>query len=175
MISDRTILNHIERQPHQSAGYKQLVRELGVRGEKRDQLEARLAALVKRGELVEPERGRYSLPRAAAGRNLIAGRLSMHRDGYGFVTPDDPKLKEKIEGDIFIPPPAIGAAMHGDRVLVEMSPPRGDGRREGRIARVVRRAHETVVGIFHYGRQNNYVTPIDEKITQEIVIPAGWE
>ena len=37
------------------------------------------------------------------------------------------------------------------------------------------RAHPTVVGIFHYGDRRNYVTPIDSKITQEIVIPEGQE
>jgi len=50
-----------------------------------------------------------------------------------------------------------------------------DGRAEGRIVRVVGRAHATVVGTFHYGTRFNYVTPIDEKITQEIVIPRGME
>ena len=45
----------------------------------------------------------------------------------------------------------------------------------GRIVRPVARAHPTVVGIFHYGRRRNYVTPMDAKITQEIVIPPGME
>src|SRR4029077_539619 len=46
---------------------------------------------------------------------------------------------------------------------------------EGRIVRPVARAHPTVVGIFHYGSRQNYVTAIDSKITQEIVIPSGME
>ena len=65
--------------------------------------------------------------------------------------------------------------MHGDLVLVDISNVRPDGRAEGRIVRPVMRAHPTVVGIFHYGSRGNYVTPIDSKITQEIVIPAGME
>ncbi|HEY1272042.1 MAG TPA: RNB domain-containing ribonuclease, partial [Terriglobales bacterium] len=107
------------------------------------------------------------------------GRLSMHRDGYGFVIPDanslDPRLKERLSGDVFIPPPAVGAAMHGDRVLVELGIVRPDGRAEGRIVRVVGRAHTTVVGTFHYGHRQNYVRPIDEKISQDIIIPPGLE
>jgi ribonuclease R len=103
----------------------------------------------------------------------------MHRDGYGFVTPDasslDARLKTQLAGDIFIPPPAIGSAMHGDRVLVEVGTIRPDGRAEGRIVRPVVRAHNTVVGIFHRGNRGNYVTPIDQKISQEIVIPSGME
>jgi ribonuclease R len=64
--------------------------------------------------------------------------------------------------------------MHGDRVLVEISSFRPDGRAEGRILRSIARAHPTVVGIFHYDRRHNYVKPIDEKVTQEIMIPRGW-
>ena len=63
--------------------------------------------------------------------------------------------------------------MHGDFVLVDIANIRPDGRAEGRIVRPVHRANPTVVGIFHYGSRRNYVTPIDSKITQEIVIPEG--
>ena len=122
---------------------------------------------------------RYAIPQAAAGKNMAVGRLSMHRDGFGFVIPEasslDERLKAKLAGDIFIPPPAVGSAMHGDRVLVEIGNIRPDGRAEGRIVRLIGRAHSTVVGKFHYGSRRNYVTPIDQKITQEIVIPAGME
>ena len=41
-------------------------------------------------------------------KNIINGRLSMHRDGYGFVIPESTKLRAKLDGDIFIPPGAIG-------------------------------------------------------------------
>src|ERR1017187_3970440 len=112
-------------------------------------------------------------------RNSLIGRLTMHRDGFGFVIPEadslDANLKARLAGDVFIPPPAIGSSMHGDRVLVEVSAIRTDGRAEGRILRSLSRAHPTVVGIFHYGHRRNYVKPIDEKVTQEIVIPPGME
>jgi len=177
MLSDTAILSHIARQPKRQAGYKQLVRELGLHGEERRNLNDHLQALIKRGALIPLDSDRYQLPRAAAD-NLIAGRLSMHRDGFGFVIPDPRSLsgplKSKLAGDIFIPPHQIGPAMHGDQVLVEIANVRPDGRAEGRIVRTVSRAHSTVVGIFHYSRRN-YVTPIDTKITQEIVIPEGME
>ena len=179
MLSDSTILKHIARQSKRQAGYKQLVRELGLHGEERQQLNDHLQRLVKRGELIPVDSDRYALPQAAADKNLIAGRLSMHRDGFGFVIPDSkslsPSLKSKLQGDIFIPPHQIGNAMHGDLVLVDISNVRPDGRAEGRIVRPVHRAHPTVVGIFHYGSRRNYVVPIDTKITQEIQIPPGME
>src|SRR5215470_4283816 len=128
MLDNPTILQKIASQPKRTAGYKQLVRELGIRGNERRELAQRLRAMVRKGELLELERDRYSLPEAAAGRNLIAGRLSMHRDGFGFVTPEDEALRKKIDGDIFVPPHAMANAMHGDRVLVELTSRSGAGR-----------------------------------------------
>ena len=178
MLSDSAILKKIERQPKHTAGFKQLVRELGVHGDERQDLHDRLDRMARSGQLLKVESDRYVIPQAATGKNLIVGRLSMHRDGFGFVLPDptslDDRLKARLSGDIFIPPPAVGSAMHGDRVLVEMGTIRPDGRAEGRIVRPVNRAHPTVVGIFHYGHRN-YVTPIDQKIAQEIIIPPGME
>jgi ribonuclease R len=179
MLSDSTILKHLARQPKRSAGFKQLVRELGVRGDARGDLNHLLQKLTRSGQLILVDSDRYALPAAAADRNLVAGRLTMHRDGFGFVIPDasalSPPMKARITGDIFVPPHLIGNSMHGDRVLVDISNVRPDGRAEGRIVRSVTRAHSTVVGIFHYGRRHNYVKAIDSKITQEIVIPAGME
>ena len=179
MLSDSTILTHIARQSKRQAGYKQLVRELGLHGEERRELTEHLHKLVKAGKLIPVDSDRYQLPQAAADKNLIAGRLSMHRDGFGFVIPDpkslNPSFKSKLAGDIFIPPHQIGAAMHGDLVLIDITNVRPDGRAEGRIVRTIHRAHPTVVGIFHYGARRNYVTPFDTKITQEVVIPEGLE
>jgi len=180
MLSDATILKHIARQPKRSAGFKQLVRELGVHGDARTDLNDRLNKLSGSGQLVRVEPDRWSLPAAAlSDKNLVAGRLTMHRDGFGFVIPDasslSPAMKSRLVGDIFIAPHAIGSAMHGDRVLVDVIATRSEGRAEGRIVRSVVRVHPTVVGIFHYGSRHNYVKPFDSKITQEIVIPEGSE
>src|SRR5271155_5920263 len=179
MLSDSTILKHIARQPKRAAGFKQLVRELGLHGSARGELDSHLQKLVAAGELIQLNSDRYALPQTAADKNLVVGRLSMHRDGFGFVIPDpsslSPSLKSRLAGDIFVAPHAIGNAMHGDRVLVDVVAVRPDGRAEGRIVRPVVRAHPTVVGVFHYGGRHNYVTPMDAKITQEILIAPGLE
>src|ERR1700687_1927052 len=179
MVADSIILTHMAGQPKGAAGFKQLVRELGLRGEERRELDEHLRRLVAGGALIQSDTDRYALPQAVTDKNLVAGRLSMHRDGFGFVIPDakslSPSLKARLTGDIFIPPHLIGNAMHGDLVLVDVANVRPDGRAEGRIVRPVMRAHPTVVGIFHYGSRGGYVKANDSKTTQEIVIAAGME
>src|ERR1700756_3496528 len=132
MLSDSIILKKIQRQPKQTAGYKQLVRELGLHGDERRQLNDHLRKLVSAGQLVQMDSDRFGIPQAVAGKNLVAGKLSLHRDGFGFVIPDlssaSPNLKGRISGDIFIPPHAVGSAMHGDQVLVEVTKIRDDGK-----------------------------------------------
>ena len=105
--------------------------------------------------------------------NLIAGRLVAHRDGYGFVVPDAPV--PGMEGDLFVGAASIGDAMHGDRVEARIDRHRRDGRAEGRIVRVTKHAHPTVVGLFRYGDRGNAVIPFDTRLLQEIVIPPGEE
>src|SRR6185369_8835881 len=90
--TDRELINRIERSAGQRAGYKQLVRELGLGGgrERRLLLE-QLARMTARGDLVKTDREHWSIPKRSGGGtrdNLIAGRLDLHRDGYGFVRPN---------------------------------------------------------------------------------------
>jgi ribonuclease R len=202
-MTDRELVARIAASAGQKAGYKQLVRELGLGGgrERRLLLE-QLARLTVRGQLIQLDREQWSLPEAisrpisrpvsgtrenlagaptdrssSVGWNLAAGRLDLHRDGYGFVRPN---AKQAIgQEDIFIPPNEINSAMQGDQVLVEFEPPKADGRRQGRILRVIERRNPTVVGIFHYARsdrdRNNVVVPFDERMTQPILIPPGAE
>ena len=204
--SDRELMRLIERSPGHRAGYKQLIRELGLGGgrERRLLLE-QLARITARGELVKTESEQWSLPastpdktkRAKRGDTelpteyrvtrdrLVAGRLDLHRDGYGFVRPNGSVDRSD---DLFIPPNEINGAMQGDEVLVDEAPPGRDGRRSGRVARVLNRRNPTVVGIFHYAKTHrrsawdnapmingNYLTPLDERMTQPILIPEGAE
>src|SRR5579863_2284893 len=109
--------------------------------------------------------------------NQLTGRLVAHRDGYGFVVPDTPR--KDLEGDLFIGRDAIGDAMHGDHVLASIEHRKrfgdGAGRAEGRILRVIGRAHATVVGLFRYGSRGNTVAPYESRLLQEIIIPPGDE
>jgi ribonuclease R len=183
-VTDRELLRHIERSSGQRAGYKQLIREFSLGGgrERRLLLE-HLARLTAAGHLTKIDREQWAIAKSTSPRkgtdNLVAGRLDLHRDGFGFVRPNE--RQRAGDDDIFIPPNEIHGAMQGDQVLVELLPPRSDGRKLGRIARILTRRNPTIVGVFHYARgsrmrgdvraEHNYVSPFDERIAQPVLIP----
>jgi len=184
-MTDRELLARIAASPGQKAGYKQLVRELSLPGGRaRRLLLEQLTRLTVRGQLIQPDRDHWTLPRAASSESLVAGRLDLHRDGYGFVRPNrkpsaaDSKAASAVQ-DIFVPPNEINAAMQGDQVLVELNPPKADGRQQGRIVQILERRNPTVIGTFRLAREdrgrNNVVIPFDDRMTQPIVIPPGAE
>ena len=185
-MTDNDLLQRIGRSAGQRAGYKQLVRELGLGGgrERRLLLE-QLDRLTANGQLVKVDREFWALASTARKRNnWVSGRLDLHRDGYGFVRPE-PRDKNGEE-DIFIPPNSLESTMQGDLVLVELLPAsHGDSRRSGRILRVLERHNPTVVGIFHYSNQarsqrghlipGNFVTPLNARLNEAVLIPYGAE
>ncbi len=170
-LTDAEVLEHIRKLPKARASFKQLVRELGARGEARATLEMTLERLLARGQLLELKGGHYTVTSRSS--QYRTGRLHMHRDGYGFLIADEPL--EGVRGDVFLPPATAERAMHGDRVLVRITRISSDGRAEGEIVRVLRRAHPTVVGEFRIGPRGNYVIPHDERLREPIRIPAGME
>ena len=226
--TDAELLRRISRSAGSKAGYKQLVRELGLGGGRaRRLLLEQLTRMVARGalRLLEDQlwalptpvnaggtegardkstsypaqvifRGAQATPSRGTRDSLTSGRLEVHRDGFGFVRADVALSKAPAStatSDIFIPPNALHGAMHGDLVLVEEDAPGRDGRRSGRVARVLTRRNQTTVGVFHYGHlrarrswsddvserratdAENYVQPWDERLGGPIFIPAGAE
>ncbi len=190
--SPEEILRVFERRPEKSFRLREIVEALGLRSSQARQLRSALRELAKRRQIIDFRKNHFAwagrarpgkevaaipVPRTHA--NFVAGRLMGHRDGFGFVVPDN--LPGSRGEDIFIPPGAMKDAMHGDRVEVQTfraqrrgsTAPRSGW--EGAVVRVLERAQKTVVGEFHHGPHYNYVTPFDERIRREIVIPRGQD
>jgi len=124
----------------------------------------------------EPENLDKFSQHKAMSRDEIRGRLVLHQEGYGFVVPD--VALPNVDGDIFIPRDHVEDAMHGDSVIARISRLSGSPgarRAEGRIVRIIGRAHPSVVGLFRYTSRGCVVAPYDMRVQHDIELLPGEE
>ena len=164
------ILGLLRRKGYRPLDKTDIARELGLKGKERVVVRQNLRELEREGQIVRIRKNRYVLPAEA---DLITGKLSIHPVGYGFLTPET-----QGQPDVFIAAENIGTAMHGDRVVARMSrnAPYGliKGRREGRVIRILERAHDTIVGTLQRSRNFYYVVPDDPRFVHDIYVrPAS--
>src|SRR6059036_2653478 len=144
----------------------ELARALGRKSGVRMGLNQALRDLERAGEIARIRKNRYVLPAEA---DLVTGKLSIHRASYGFLTSEKPG-----QPDIFIAAENTGTAMHGDRVVARISREapyrRATGRREGRVIRILERAHDTIVGTLQHSRKFYYVVPDDPRLVHDVYV-----
>ncbi|MGD8930057.1 MAG: VacB/RNase II family 3'-5' exoribonuclease, partial [Lysobacterales bacterium] len=142
---------------------KEIVERLRVDSDGgREILRRRLKAMVRDGQLVKNRRNAYGLP---SRMDLIAGRISAHRDGFGFVIPDDGGA------DLYISPRHMRSVLHGDRVLASVTGVDNRGRKEGAVREILERAHERIVGRFVEESGVALVVPDDPRVNQDLLVP----
>jgi len=160
------ILALLSRKDYRPLNKIEIARKIGASGRARVALRRTLRELERAGEIARIRKDRYILPAEA---DLETGRLSLHQVGYGFLSPEKPG-----EPDVFIAAENIGTGMHGDRVVARISrdAPSGriKGRREGRVIRVLERAHDTIVGTLQRSRNFYYVVPDDPRFVHDIYV-----
>jgi len=160
------ILALLSRKDYRPLNKTEIARKIGVSGRARVTLRGMLRDLERAGEIARIRKDRYVLPAEA---DLVTGKLSIHPAGYGFLT-----LEKPGESDVFIAAENVGTAMHADRVVVRISPepPAGriKGRREGRVIRILERAHDTLVGTLQRSRNFYYVVPDDPRFVHDIYV-----
>ncbi|MBI6795985.1 ribonuclease R [Pseudomonas syringae pv. syringae] len=162
--SRELILQHLAERGS-PASREQLVEEFGLTTE--DQFEAlrrRLRAMERDAQLIYTRRGTYA---PVDKLDLILGRISGHRDGFGFLVPDDGS------DDLFMSPAQMRLVFDGDRALARVSGLDRRGRREGVIVEVISRAHESIVGRYFEESGIGFVVPDNPKIQQEVLVTPG--
>lgn len=142
---------------------KEIIERLAVESaDSREILRRRLMAMLRDGQLVKNRRNAYGLP---AKMDLVAGRISAHKDGYGFVMPEDG------ESDLYLSPRQMRSVLHGDRVLASVVGMDARGRREGAVTEILERAHKRIVGRFVEESGIAMVVPDDPRINQDVLVP----
>jgi len=107
-------------------------------------------------------------PRTAQARGAEReGLLTVHPRGFGFVASLD-----AAGDDVFVPPEALGGAMHGDRVKVRVRS-RGARGPEGEITEVLERGLKRVAGTLRRKGKSAWLEPDDTRVRGPIVLPRG--
>ena len=127
-----------------------LARQFELKDDKsRKALKKQLSKMVARGRLMQNRREEYCL---LAKLDAITGKVSAHRDGFGFLLPEDGS------DDVFLPPHAMRQLMDGDRVAVVITGVDRKGRPKGDLVEILERGKQTSVGRFSTSHGLNSVT-----------------
>ena len=160
------ILDLLARKDYRPLDKIEIARKLGLARTERVGFRKLLRQLERSGEIARIRKNRYVLPAEA---DLITGRVSVHQAGYGFLAPETGGAT-----DVFISAENMGTAMHGDRVVARLSRDephrRIKGRREGRVIRILERAHDTIVGTLQRSRNFYYIVPDDPRIVHDVYV-----
>lgn len=144
------------------ATFSHLVKNLELKTpEGEEALRRRLIAMLRDGQLMKNRRDSFALVDQLA---LVCGRVEGTAEGYGFLIPDD------ASKDIFLSAEQMRSVFTGDRVLVNPIVHKNQ-RREGIIVEVLEHATLQVVG--RYTEEDNiaFVSSINKKIGQNVVVP----
>jgi ribonuclease R len=166
---DSEILDRLRDKGSRVLSFQELMKAFGLREAEETALRSRLDALERRGEIARVRGEKYS---AIEFSSLIAGRITVRPEGFGFVL-----VKEG--DDLFVPRIGMHGAMDGDTVLAreERSRAAGRGKDAGRtsgvVVRVLDRARERVVGRFETKDGRKIVLPYNPKIDAVIRIEEG--
>lgn len=94
--------------------------------------------------------------------NIKIGTMIVNKKGYGFVD---------VEGkdDIYVSAQNMNDAIHGDKVIVEITTKNKIGE-EGRILRIIERKIKKLVGTIYYKKNQAHLNLDEDKIKLDIII-----
>jgi len=141
-----------------------LCSELGISRRESESFARRIAAMERDGQIMRNRRGDLCVVEKL---DLIRGRVTGHKDGFGFLQRED-------EGpDLFLGPGEMQKVLHGDRVMARISGMDRRGRPEGKIVEVLEHGQTRFVGRLHVEHGVTFVAAEDKRISQDFVVPAG--
>ncbi|XID96237.1 ribonuclease R [Paenibacillaceae bacterium WGS1546] len=165
MCTEQELLDFMRETAYKPLTYKELEAHFGIEGadEFKDFLRL-LTGMEQEGKILMTRSNRYGVPERM---NLLRGRIQTHPKGFAFLIPED-----KEHPDLYIHANDMKGTMNGDLVLARVSAKNENGKLEGEIVRIVKRAVTQVVGLFHNHDSFGFVEPDDKRITKDIFVRA---
>ena len=143
-----------------------IMEAFGLKGQRvRSLLIDQLNDMVRAGQILENRRSEYCL---TAKLDLVTGKVSGHRDGFGFVVRDDGE-----PDDVFLSAREMRSLFDGDRVAIRIVGDDHRGRSQGELVDVLERGTREVAGQFIRERGIGIVIPDNAKLSHRILIPKG--
>jgi ribonuclease R len=143
---------------------KELAKRLRVPRQEKDSFEKALTALERAGDIVKNRAGALLVAKRIA---VVAGRIEGHRDGHGFLVPDDGGPQ------VFLPPAEMREVLHGDRASARIAGRDQRGRPSGVIVEVLERGNRRIVGRLHSEHGVTFLVPEDRRIAHDILVPPA--
>jgi len=171
-VASRELLLSVIENSHSPLNFKAICKALNYHDETHHVgVKRRLRAMENAGQLVFNKLKQYVIPPQ---NSLITGKVTGHRDGFGFFVPDV-AVGEKRGKDFYISSHEMQRVFHGDivsAILVDRTDRKG--RQEIKIIEVIEPRKAGIVGRFYVEHGIAYIVPDDARIKQDILIePDG--
>lgn len=162
-----TILSILKKDRNKSFNYKQIGAILDVNdASSRNQIIKKLAQLKAKEEIKEVDRGKFQI---ANSTEYHTGIFDAAQRGNGYVICDD------FEDDIYIASNNVNKALNGDEVELYVYKRRKQGKQEGEITKIIKRAKTEYVGIIQVHAKKNFAFVVVDgnKMKTDIFVPIN--
>lgn len=157
------ILDALKDQGNKLFNYKQIAALLQADDEfTRQLIRETLNMLAERGELEEPEPGKFRIPFY---EKYIEGTVDMSGSGNAYI------LNDVYEEDVYVVANNLKNAMHGDRVKVFVYARKKGQKLKGEVVEILQRARTEFVGTLEVSEKFAFLIPDNDRLTKDIFIP----
>ena len=159
------ILKLIRSNRSKTYNYKQIAAHLNVNdSHSRNQIIKKLQLLKSKNEIEEVERGKF---KAIINSDYHTGIIEVNAKGSGYV------ICEAFDDDIYISSNNLNKALHLDEVEFYVFKRRRNGRLEGEVTEIIKRAKSSYVGVIQIHKSYAFVITDDKKMYKDIFIPLN--
>lgn len=163
-VASREFIVSTLRQQGGPCSFNGLAELLRMDADQQEGLQRRLKAMVREGQLLVNRRGGYLL---VGDGELLRGRVTGHRDGFGFVQVESTQFR----GDVFLPPSVMRKVMHADYVVVQLVGRNDRDQLEGRVIEILQRGTARLAGRISCGDEMAWVEPSSKRQVHAVTIP----
>tara|TARA_Y100000385_G_scaffold33007_2_gene31011 strand:- start:41897 stop:44053 length:2157 start_codon:yes stop_codon:yes gene_type:complete len=158
-----SILALLKKDKNKYYNHKQIASKLGVNdASSRNQIIKNLHKLATQKEIEEVDRGKFKI---VSNSEYFTGTVDIASKGNAYIVSDD------FDEDIFVASNNINKALHGDTVELYIYKRKKNGKYEGEVTQIIKRAKTDYIGIVQRNPKFAFVVPDSNKMPVDIFVP----